>query len=403
MRRSGFDILTGLLVLLVMATSIDAKPRTFHELVDAYFDDYFRANPSQATSVGFHQFDRQLEDFSLSAHEINRRELVEYVAGFQALNPRALSPLERDDREIMMATIHSLLLEEDRVQMWRRNPDSYSSAVTSSIFSLIKRDFGPPEERLRAVIEREKQIPRALTQARGILRNPPKIYTEIAIEQLPGNIDFFQSTVPEAFKDVTDATLLADFKRSNVGVIAALKDYQAWLNKDLLPKSRGTFAIGAENYRLKLLYDEMVDVPLSRLLQIGYAQLHKDQQAFVATARRIDPNKKPEDVLKELEKDHPSADILLSSAQQQLDGLRQFLVDKKIITVPGGDQAKVVETPSFARATTFASMDTPGPYETKATEAYYNITLPDPSWPKEKQEEERRVGKECRSRWSPYH
>src|SRR2546430_14486124 len=307
MRRSGFDILTGLLVLLVMATSIDAKPRTFHELVDAYFDDYFRANPSQATSVGFHQFDRQLEDFSLSAHEINRRELVEYVAGFQALNPRALSPLERDDREIMMATIHSLLLEEDRVQMWRRNPDSYSSAVTSSIFSLIKRDFGPPEERLRAVIEREKQIPRALTQARGILRNPPKIYTDIAIEQLPGNIDFFQTTVPEAFKEVTDATLLADFKRSNVGVIAALKDYQAWLQKDLLPRSRGTFAIGAENYRLKLLYDEMVDVPLPRLLKIGYAQLRKDQRAFIETARRLDPNKSPEEVLQDVERDHPSA------------------------------------------------------------------------------------------------
>jgi len=49
MRRLGFDILVGLLVLLVMATSIDAQPRTFHELVDAYFEDYFKTNPSQAT------------------------------------------------------------------------------------------------------------------------------------------------------------------------------------------------------------------------------------------------------------------------------------------------------------------------------------------------------------------
>src|SRR2546429_850952 len=372
---------------LAMTISIDAKPRSFQQLVDAYFDDYFRANPSQATSVGFHQFDRQLEEFSLSAHETNRRELVEYLAAFQALNPRALSPLERDDREIMMATIHSLLVEEDRVQMWRRNPDSYSSAVTSSIFSLIKRDFAPPEERLRSVIGREKQISRALTQARGVLRNPPKIYTRIAIDQLPGNIDFFQTTVPDAFKNVNDAVLLADFKQSNDAAIAALKDYQGWLQKNLLPRSRGTFAIGAENYRLKLLYDEMVDVPLPRLLKIGYAQLRKDQQTLVETARRIDPNKKPEDVLKELEKDHPRANNLLSSAQQQLDGLRQFLIDHKIITVPGGAQAQVVETPSFMRATTFASMDTPGPYETKATEAYYNITLPDPSWSKEKQEE----------------
>ena len=382
-----FTIVLFVLSGAIMTTRTHAKPQPFQQIVDAYFDDYFKANPSQATSVGFHQYDHQLEDFSLSAHQRNRRKLVEYLAAFQALNPRALSPLERDDREIMIVTIHSLLLEEDRVQMWRKNPDTYSSAVTSSIFALIKRDFAPPEERLRSVIEREKQISRALTQARGVLRTPPKIYTRIAIEQLPGNIDFFQTTVPEAFKNVNHAALLADFKQSNDAAIAALKDYQGWLQKNLLPRSRGTFAIGAENYRLKLLYDEMVDVPLPRLLKIGYAQLRKDQQALVETARRIDPKKKPEDVLKELERDHPTADTLLSSAQQQLDGLRQFLIDHKIITVPGGAQAKVVETPSFMRATTFASMDTPGPYETKATEAYYNITLPDPSWSKEKQEE----------------
>src|SRR5438445_404038 len=372
---------------LAMTMWMDGKARSFQQLVYAYFDDYFKANPSQATNVGFHQHDRELEDFSLAAHARNRRKLLEYLAAFEAINPRSLSANDRDDREIMIATIHSSLLEEDRIQQWRKNPDNYSSAVTSSIFSLIKRDFAPAEERLRSVIEREKQIPRALMQARAALRNPPKVYTDIAIDQLPGNIDFFQTTVPDAFKDVKDAALLAELKQGGDAAIAALRDYQTWLQKDLLPQSHGAFAIGAENYRLKLLYDEMVEVPLPRLLEIGYAQLHKDQQALVETARRIDPNKPPEQVLKELEKDHPSAAKLLSSAQEQLDGLRQFLIDKKIVTVPGGTQAKVVETPPFERATTFASMDTPGPYEAKAAEAYYNITLPDPSWPKEKQDE----------------
>ena len=387
MRNLRSCCLLGFALCLVMTTSTNAKPHSFQQLVDAYFDDYFKANPSQGTSVGFHQYDRQLEDFSLAAHQRNRRRLVEYLAAFQAVNPRTLSTLERDDREIMIATIHSLLLEEDRVQQWRKNPDNYSGAVTGSIFTLIKRNFAPPEERLRSVIEREKQIPRALMQAREVLRNPPRIYTDIAIEQLPGNVDFFKTTVPEAFAEVKDAALLAEFKRSNDGAMAALNDYLSWLKKDLLPRSKGSFAIGVENYRLKLLYDEMVDVPLPRLLKIGYAQLRKDQRAFVEAARRIDANKSPEDVLKELENDHPSAQELLPAAQKQLDGLRQFLIDKKIVTVPGGGQAKVVETPPFMRATTFASMDTPGPYETKATEAYYNITLPDPSWPKDKQEE----------------
>ena len=387
MRRSLYRLICVITVSLAMAATLAAQPRRFQQVVDAYFDDYFKANPSQATSAGFHQYDDQLEDFSLAAHRRARQRLLKYLSEFQAINPRTLSQLDRDDREIMIATIHSALLEEERVQMWRKNPDNYSSAATSSIFSLIKRNFASPDERLRSVVAREKQIERALMQARAVLQNPPKIYTDIAIEQMPGDIDFFETTLPDAFKEVKDTNLVTEFLRVNDGVIAALKNYQDWLQKDLLPRSHGMFAIGPENYRLKLLYDEMVDVPLPRLLQIGYAQLRKDQAAFAETAKKIDPNKSPEDVLKELEKDHPTADNLLSSAQKQLDGLRQFLIDKKIITVPGGAQAKVAETPSFQRATTFASMDTPGPYETKATEAYYFVTLPDPSWPREKQEE----------------
>src|SRR2546421_11518081 len=139
-----YSLMFAALVVLMMTTSIDAKPCSFPELVDAYFDDYFKANPSQATITGFHQYDNQLEDFSLAAHQRNRRRLFEYLAAFQAVNPRTLSALERDDREIMIATIHSLLLEEDRVQQWRKNADNYSGAVTSSIFTLIKRDFAPP-------------------------------------------------------------------------------------------------------------------------------------------------------------------------------------------------------------------------------------------------------------------
>jgi len=274
-------ILACLCMSLLATMMVNAKSESFQQLVDAYFEDYFKANPSQATGVGFHQYDSQLEDFSEAAHQRNRRMLRSYLARFQAINPRTLSQDDRDDREIMIAVIHSGLLEEERIQMWRRNPDAYSGAVTGSIFALIKRNFAPLPERLRSVIEREKQIPRALMQAREVLRNSPKIYTDIAIEQLPGNVDFFQTTVTETFKGVQDEALRAEFKRSNDTAIAALKEYQTFLQKDLLPRSNGTFAIGAENYRLKVLNDEMVGVPLTRLLKIGYAQMRKDQRAFV--------------------------------------------------------------------------------------------------------------------------
>lgn len=378
--------LLGLAFLLATAALAGAQS-SYNDLVEAYFNFYLGTAPSLATSLGFHEYDGKFEDFSEATHAADQLKLHEYLKEFQAVDRSNLSALERDDVEILIHSIQANLLEEERIQQWRRNPDTYSSACTGSIYALIKRNFAPVEDRMRSVISREARIPAALKTASKLLQNPPKIYTEIAIQQLPGIIGFFQSTVPDAFKDVKDALLIAQFQKNNAAVIAALTEYQSFLQKDLLPRSNGTFAIGAENYRLKVSYEEMVDIPLDRLLQIGYAQLHKDQKAFEETAKLIDPSKSADEVKATIVKDHPGATELIPAAQKMLDGLRQFLIDHKIITVPGGAQAKVIETPPFARAVTFASMDTPGPYETKATEAYYNITLPDPSWTAEKKED----------------
>ncbi|HEY5074066.1 MAG TPA: hypothetical protein VII34_05165, partial [Pyrinomonadaceae bacterium] len=102
MRHFLVTLVLVFLVSLATAMPINAKPRTLQQVVDAYFDDYFKANPSQATNVGFHQYDRQLEDFSIPAHQRNRRQLLAYLKEFQAINPRPLSQNDRDDREIMI-------------------------------------------------------------------------------------------------------------------------------------------------------------------------------------------------------------------------------------------------------------------------------------------------------------
>src|SRR5262249_10543696 len=149
----------------------------------------------------------------------------------------------------------------------------------------------------------------------------------------------------------------------------------------------GDFRFGADNYRKKLLYEEMVDLPLDELLKIGEADLRKNQEAYKQTAAKLDPNKTAEQMLAEMAKDHPAADKLLDEFRGKLGGLKQFIEDKKIITIPSPVLPILQETPPFQRATTFASMDTPGPYETKAKEAYFNVTLPEKSWSKAQVEE----------------
>jgi uncharacterized protein (DUF885 family) len=227
-------------------------------------------------------------------------------------------------------------------------------------------------------------MPAALAAARKNLRDCPKIYTEIALEQLPGDIDFFRHDVPSAFADVKDPVLLAEFKQSNAAVIEALSSYESWIKSDLLPRSNGDFRIGKDTFARKLLYDEMVTTPLDQLLQIGYADLHKNQAAFNALAHEIDPSKTPQQVLLMLGEDHPQPDQLLAAFRDTFNGLIEFIRDKHIVSIPSDVRPTLEETPPFMRAPTQASIDTPGPFETHSTTAYFNVTLPEKSWTAER-------------------
>jgi hypothetical protein len=352
----------------------------FDKLVDQYFDSYFKFHPTDATDAGFHQYDKQLETFSRQGIQAEISELKSFQTEFSRFQPGQLAEVAHGDFDYLENTNKARLLDLEDIQTWRKDPDFYTHAVSRSIFLLMKRKFAPPEERLRSLIEREKQIPGVLQSGRQNVSNPPRVFTEVALEQLPDTIEFFRRDVPEAFSEVRDAQLLSEFKAANQGAVEALTSYQAFLQDKLLSASRGDFRIGAENFRKKLLYEEMIDIPLDRLLKIGYSDLRRNQAQLGEVARRIDPKSAPHEVLAGLEKDHPTPDRLLQGFLDILDTIRQFIDQKRIISIPSGTTPTIEETPPFERALTTAAMDTPGVYETKATEALFNVTLPDPGW-----------------------
>jgi uncharacterized protein (DUF885 family) len=371
-----------LVMLLAVGVSIvSAETNSFDSLVDRYFDDYFRLNPTAATSAGFHHpYDGQLEDYSQRGFqqrvELSRR----YLPQFEKLP-------QSDDRDLVISHLKADILNLEEIAQQTRNPDIYSSGVSASIFTLISRKFAPPEERLRDVISREQQISQVLSDARHSLSNPPKIYTEVALEQLPGNESFFANDVPKAFTDVKDPHLIAEFKKVNSSVVAALKDYEKWLKTDLMPRSHGDFRIGSDNFRKKLLYEEMVDIPPDRLLEIGYQNLRANQARLKEVAAKVNAQKTPQEIAEKFAKDHPAPDHLLQSFRDTFDGLIAFINSHRIITIPSQTRPILEETPPFMRALTTASMDTPGPYEKKATEAYFNVTLPQKDWTTQRTEE----------------
>jgi uncharacterized protein (DUF885 family) len=352
-----------------------AHPVNYQGLVKAWYQDEFRTHPVTADYAGVHDWDDKLDDVSLGGHEAERKRLHDWLSKFEAVDPPPLSQTDRDDREVVIGRIKAALLEEESIQRWRSDPEYYSSLATDAVFQLVKRDYAPLADRLRFAIARERRIPDILATAKTVIQNPPKVFVEIALENIEGGLNFLKTGLPEAFQSVRNAGLKKRFAEANAHAIAALEDYKSWLEA-IRPNANGNFAVGAENYWLKLQYEEMIDVPLDRLLEIAYGRLRQDQQALVETAHRIDPNKSPDDVAALLQKDHPTADRLIPTAREQLVALRNFIVDRDLALLPPERMPSVDATPEFQRALLSARMDPPGPLEKHATKAFYFITPP---------------------------
>ena len=406
MSRKPFLFACALSVILQLATPAVAQRRRasvspaaasaaqdarVRQLANEYLRGYYAFNPTQATVLGLHEYDAQLESRSTEAVAREVRRLRAAFAQMARVAEWRLSPEARYDLLVLRAHAQGQLLELEGVRTWQRDPNLYNNLLAASVDNILKRNYAPVEQRLDALLARERQAPRLLAEARANLQNPPRIYTETALAQVAGSVDFFRRVVPQMFERAGGGRLPTarrdEFAAANDAVVAALGAYADWLQRDLLARSNGDFAIGAENYRKKLLYEEMVDTPLAQLIADGERELRRTQNEMRAVATEVAPGRDVRAVLRLLGRDHPTAGGLVGETRAELDRIRAFVRANNIMTPPARENLTVAETPEYARAYSFASMDAPGPFERNATEAYYYVTPPDPAWDARRREE----------------
>jgi uncharacterized protein (DUF885 family) len=380
--RHRFVALTALAGLLAAspgpAPAAGSPDAVYSALARSYFDASFHASPVNATAIGVHAYDARLGSYGAADYAVqlalDRRVLREV----EALDPATLSARGALDRAMLEASLRDDLLLNGTMAQWRHKPDTYVQLAGSAVFVLISRDFAPPAVRLRDAIAREEQIPRLFTQARANLTGVDRDTAQIAYQDANGTLDLLANTVPAAFAGVGDAATRARFRRATATAVAATKAFASYLQRRWIAHPVGTYAIGAANYRARLRYEEGIDMPLSAYLAVGERALAQTHAEIVATAKRIDPHATTEQVLARVEKIHPTAAALIPAAQADLARLRAFVLAHHIIDLPADAAIRVTPTPQFERATTEASMDAPGPLETVATQAYYNVTPVDP-------------------------
>jgi uncharacterized protein (DUF885 family) len=365
------------------AQTADAE---YEAVADEYIKGYFAARPLQGTALGLHEYDGKITDYSRLALDAELSRLRRFDDRLAKFDPSKLSPRQSIDLRILQAAVKKELFQMQDMSTFERNPMVYARAADVNVY--VKRNFAPLEDRVRSLVAIESQIPNILIAAKTNLNDVlPKPYVELAIQIARGSSDFLKKNLVAAVVGLKDEQIRGAFQDANRRAANALADYAAWLEREKLPKASPDFALGEEKYRRLLAQTELVDLPPEKILQIGLEQLKAQQTAFAEAAKIIDPNKSAIEVFKGVQGEHPTPQNLIPDIAKDLEKIRKYVSSHHLVTIPSDIRAQVKETPQYRRATSFASMDTPGPFEKRATEAYYYVTPTESDWP-EKQKQE---------------
>jgi uncharacterized protein (DUF885 family) len=353
--------------------------------VDDLLGYLHETHPTYATLDGVHTYDDLLEDASRPAIDGETRALSGYLRRLNEIHPDGLTPVERLEQRMLMSNLQSRMFELEVVRTWERNPQYYSDLVASSLAGQTLFSHAPAPERARRVLSKLRQTPRLIQAARDNIKEPPGIFVKVGIETMRGALKFIDDELPRAFADIDDLHLLGDLADAQTEASQAVGAYVQYLESDVAPKARASFRLGRDKFEPKLRLEEGLSTPVDRLLAIAMRELKETQDAFKSLAGRMNGGD-PLATWAKTKAEHPAPGQLVGVGRGQLDELLTFLERQSIVTLPQGEEITVAPTPDFYRWS-FASMWTPGPFETKPSRAYYYLTDADPSWPIERQEE----------------
>jgi uncharacterized protein (DUF885 family) len=381
----------------------------FAGLKQEYLDGLFLAKPHLATFMGDHRFDDRFADLSTRGIALRERVLEQQKLRLNGMNRNLFARDDEVDAQILSDAIDLELLYIREIKDWEWDPrlnDSFPyydprEMVAGRISDIIHGDFAPVEDRLKSLAKLLKNLPGFLVEAQQQLRNPPRVYTEQAIQDNEGRIELFQSDLNEFIHKSADASeaVRLDAERSRVLAVQALEKYQNFLKLQLLPRSSGDWRLGRERYHKKFPLALQTDWSPESVIPKAEESFKQSQSELSSLAvelyKELFPRKplpKPADspqsqakiirmVRDELAKDHPKAEDLVEAHRRNLDEFREFIKQQNLLELPPKETLLVQEMPQFKRGVAAAEYLAPGVLESAAQwRATYYVDPINPTW-----------------------
>lgn len=352
----------------------------FATLESAFLEWYYEAYPVRATNLGLHTWDGRLPPHDRAAVQRRIDDLLDWLRQLERVPLSVLEDPRRHDYGVLEFAIRAELLALEEIRPWVNDPRYYTALIADGIASVAARAYAPIGTRLPAISSRMREAIALLEAARVNLRSPPRVWTELAIADTRGLVEYLRDDLPAALAAQGGGSrAAAPIAGPTADLVTALESHIAWLETELLPRATGDFRLGPYLFQRKLLYEEHVDLTVDELVRLNQERIAEYQEQVALVAAEIDPARSPRAIMDSIIRLHPAPEELLPTASAMMLEARDWVRARDLVTVPTQEVPAVVETPPYARGG-FASMDAPGPFSERGLEAYYYITNVDPEW-----------------------
>lgn len=393
-------ILLFALILILIAQPLaqshlqpDTEDAKLEKLFKQYIDAEFKLYPLSATHAGNHDYDDKLDDVSPKARqaaiERTRKMLAELP---KAIDTKKLSRSAHIDFEIWEHQLKKRLWLAENTDRYANDPRVYNAYITDSVYSLLTQSTLPQPVNVRNAIARIAQIPKVIAAAKESIKSPPAVLTEVAIKQNKGAITFYERGI---FDLAGEDAKNADLRKACKTLVPVLKEYQKFLEDDVLPRSKGEWRLGKQKFAEKLLIELDAGVTAEEVLKEAEAEADRVENEMYVIARQLwhqmFPRKTlPVDdaagrhetirlVLDATSKEHGKADDLIVDARAGVEEIKTFIKAKDILRLPDPDRCQIIEMPEFQRGYSIAYLNPAPPLDAKAA-SYYAISPPPKEW-----------------------
>jgi len=415
-----------------MSTDTQQRDPKFAKLSEQYMYESLVVSPVSASYAGYHkhkdaktgktiELDAILDDVSPKGYE----EQVAFYTGWQKrfrteVNAKSLNLEDQADWRMIDDNIALSLLQLQKIQPQRYNPTTQVELLGNGLFLPLSQSYASQEVRVGHVLSRVEAIPQFVAATKQSLVEADPIFISTAKMENEGNIDLIETTLKEQIP--AGSTLMKRYDAAAPKAIAALKEFDNWLENELAkrPTTR-TWRLGKEFYpekfrlvmqtpvtpdnllataegELKSTRAEMLEIALPM-----HKQMYPDHPDHADLSMQERQNKIISEVLLKISDEHTQRDQLMGTVKADLTVIKQFIIEKKIVSMGDRDNLKVIPTPPFMRGIySVAGFASAPPLEPNA-EAQYWVTPIDPKTPEAQAESKLREYNKYALYWLSIH